>query len=339
MGSALRATDEAQLGKTPLRVTRLGLGTSPLAGLYEAVEPDVAHGVVRHALKLGIRLFDTAPLYGFGLAEQRLGQGLAGTRRDAFVVATKVGRLLEHDAPVDLSPVHGGQPLFRDAPDLNPVFNFTRDGILRSIEESLTRLGVGQIDVLHIHDPDDYFDEALSVAYPTLDELRSAGVIGAIGAGMNQASMLARFAREADFDCFLLAGRYTLLDQTGLHELLPLCEQRGISVIVGGVYNSGILADPHLKPTYNYVPAPSDLVEKARRIAKVCERHHVSLKAAAIQFPFGHPAVTSVLTGSRSVAELDENVSMVEVPIPPTLWDELRHEQLLPPEVPTPVGV
>src|SRR5947209_4555710 len=207
---------------------------------------------------------------------------------------------------------------------------------MRSVEESLARLGMDRIDILHIHDPDDHYEEAISGAYRALDRLRAGGSIAAIGAGMNQAEMLARFAREADFDCFLLAGRYTLLDQIALRELLPLCVERDIAVIAGGVYNSGILANPGPGAHYDYTPAPPELIERAQRIEAVCSRHGVPLKAAAIQFPLGHPAVACVVIGSRSVAELEENVDMFRHPIPADLWQELKFERLLPEEAPVP---
>ena len=298
-------------------MTQLGLGSAPLGGLFEAVSDDEAHRVVEAAWKAGIRFFDTAPLYGHGLAEQRFGAVLRTKPRDEFVIATKVGRLLRKDAPPEPGQAYKG------APPVNPVFDFSYDGVMRSAEESLVRLGLDRIDVLHIHDPDDHYEEALSGAYRALDRMRSEGTIKAVGAGMNQAEMLARFAREADFDCFLLAGRYTLLDTIGLKELLPLCVEKGIAIIAGGVFNSGILADPRPGATYNYQAAPPALVERALELEAVCNRRGVDLKAAAIQFPLRHPAVASVLTGCRSVAEVEENVRMFETPIPDTLWDEL----------------
>jgi D-threo-aldose 1-dehydrogenase len=305
------------LGRTGLQVTQLGLGSAPLGGLFEAVSDDEAHRVVEAAWQAGIRFFDTAPLYGHGLAEQRFGAVLRTKPRDEFVIATKVGRLLRKDAPPEPGQAYKG------APPVNPVFDFSYDGVMRSAEESLVRLGLDRIDVLHIHDPDDHYEEALGGAYRALDRMRSEGTIKAVGAGMNQAEMLARFAREADFDCFLLAGRYTLLDRIGLKELLPLCVEKGIAIIAGGVFNSGILADPRPGATYNYQAAPTALLERALELEAVCNRRGVDLKAAAIQFPLRHPAVASVLTGCRSVAEVEENVRMFEAPIPDTLWDEL----------------
>ena len=298
-------------------MTQLGLGSAPLGGLFEAVSDDEAHRVVEAAWQAGIRFFDTAPLYGHGLAEQRFGAVLRTKPRDEFVIATKVGRLLRKDAPPEPGQAYKG------APPVNPVFDFSYDGVMRSAEESLVRLGLDRIDVLHIHDPDDHYEEALSGAYRALDRMRSEGMIKAVGAGMNQAEMLARFAREADFDCFLLAGRYTLLDRIGLKELLPLCVEKGIAIIAGGVFNSGILADPRPGATYNYTVAPPQLVERAAQLNAICKRHGVDLKAAAIQFPLRHAAVACVLTGCRSVAEVEENVRMFQTPVPDTLWDEL----------------
>lgn len=306
-----------ELGRTTLQVTQLGLGSAPLGGLFEAVADDEALRTVESAWQAGIRYFDTAPLYGHGLAEQRLGEVLRTKPRDEFVLATKVGRLLRAGAPAE-----PGQ-FYKGVPPVNPVFDFSYDGVMRSVEESLTRLGLDRIDVLHIHDPDDHFDEALSGAFPALDRLRAEGSIKAVGAGMNQSEMLVRFAREADFDCFLVAGRYTLLDRSGADELLPLCVERGIAIIAGGVFNSGILADPRPGATFNYTAAPPDLVSRARELKAICEGHGVDLKAAAIQFPLRHPAVALVLTGCRSVSEVEDNVRAFQAHVPDDLWREL----------------
>jgi D-threo-aldose 1-dehydrogenase len=322
--------ERVPLGRTPLTVTRFGLGTAPLAGLFEAVDDAQAQQVIEHAWAAGIRFFDTAPLYGHGLAELRLGRVLRHKPRDEYILATKVGRLLRADAPPEPGQV------FRGVPPVNPTFDFTYDGVMRSVEESLERLAIQRIDVLHIHDPDDHYEEALSGAYRARDRLRADGVVRAIGAGMNQAEMLTRFAREGNFDCFLLAGRYTLLDQVALKELLPVCLERGIAIIAGGVYNSGILADPKPGARYNYKAAPTDLLERARRMRAVCARHGIPLKAAAVQFPLGHPAVTTVVIGCRSRSQLEESIRMFELEIPPALWQELKAEGLLPDEVPTP---
>jgi D-threo-aldose 1-dehydrogenase len=332
----MNPTETTSLGGTGLRVTRLGLGTAPLGGLYEPVAEADAEAVVHRAYELGLRFFDTAPLYGHGLSERRLGRALQRHPRGSYVVATKVGRLLQRGAPGDLN----GDVIFKGIPaDVKPVFDFSADGVMRSHRESLERLGLDRVDVLHIHDPDEHFDEALGQAYPALDDLRAGGTIGAVGAGMNQPEMPARLARAARFDCFLLAGRYTLLDQAGLTELLPLCREEGISIIIGGVFNSGILADPRPGSTYSYAPAPPGTLARARRMQSVCAAHGVPLAAAAIQFPFGHPAVASVVVGARSASELEEDVAMFRQPIPPALWDDLKSEGLLPADVPVPAGV
>jgi len=326
----LNPRERIRLGRTALSVTRFGLGTAPLAGLFEEVAEDDALAVIERAWDSGIRFFDTAPLYGHGLAEIRLGKVLRNKPRQEFTLASKVGRLLRADAPPE-----PGQS-FRGTPPVNPTFDFSYDGVMRSVDESLARLGLDRIDILHIHDPDDHYEAALNGAYRALDRLRSEGAIGAVGAGMNQAEMLTRFAREADFDCFLLAGRYTLLDQVALKELLPECVERGIAIIAGGVYNSGILADPRPGAHYDYQAAPAALLERAQRIRDACTRHHVPLKAAAEQFPLGHPAVECVVVGCRSAAQLDESIAMFEVDIPPDLWRDLKAEGLLPVQAPTP---
>jgi D-threo-aldose 1-dehydrogenase len=326
--------ERVTLGRSGVAVTRLGLGGAPLGGLFAPVSDEEARATIERAWEAGIRFFDTAPLYGHGLSERRLGTALSERPRDELVLATKVGRLLRASAP----PEESQAAFWPEVPPLNPVFDFSSDGVLRSLEESLARLGLDRVEVLHIHDPDEHYEEALRGAYPALDRLRSEGVIGAVGAGMNQAEMLARFAREAEFDCFLLAGRYTLLDQVALGELLPLCVERRISVIVGGVFNSGILADPRQGAMFDYGPAPPERLERAQRLQAVCARHGVPLTAAALQFPLAHPAVASVLLGVRSVAELEQNLELSRLPIPGDLWPELKSEGLLPQEAPTPAG-
>lgn len=309
------------LGRTRLEVTAFGLGSAALGWLYAPVTDAQAQATVRRAYDLGCRFFDTSPYYGSGLAEARMGAGLAGLPRDDFVLSTKAGYAID-----GATPLPDGQG---DKPP-HPGFDFSYDGIMRSVEGSLKRLGLDRLDIVLIHDPDDAMDQALSGAYPALRRLRDEGAIGAIGAGMNRGDLLARLVREADLDCVLLAGRYTLLDQTALDDLLPLAEQRGVAVYVGGPFNSGLLADPDAPgATFNYAPAPPEWAVKARQIRAVCERHATPLKAAAIQFPLGHPAVVSVLSGARSVDELEENIRMFRRPVPGELWADLRAEGLL----------
>ncbi len=327
---------KAAIGRTDLMVSRLGFGGVPLGGLYKDVSEDEAGATVRRALELGINYFDTAPIYGFGKSEIRLGRELAHHNRDSIVVATKVGyTLLAEDGGRDEKVFHR----FDNVPPMRPVFDFSYDGIMRTFEGSLQRLNLSHVDILNIHDPDDHWQEAIEIVYPALHQLRCEGVVRAIGVGMNQAEMLARFAREGDFDCLLLAGRYTLIDQAGLCELLPICERKRISVIVGGPYNSGILATG-ARPgaTYNYVDASPAVLEKVAAIEAVCERHQVPLQAAALQFPMAHPAVAAIIPGARSVAEVEQNWGLFSLSIPNSFWDELRRLDLLPTEAPVPAA-
>lgn len=287
----------------------LGLGTAPLAGLYEAVGEETAHAVVARAWELGIRTFDTAPYYGSGNAERRLGVALRGLPRDEFDVSTKVGRMLR--------PGTSGWP---DAPPLEAYFDFSHDAALRSLEESLERLELDHVDIALIHDPDDHYDEAVSGAYRALSRLRDEGVVRAIGVGMNSTELLCRFARETDPDCFLVAGRYTLLDRGAAEVLLPLCEERDIAVIAGGVFNSGVLAGGD---SFDYGPASPSVLARVESLRAICAAHDVPLPAAAVQFPRRHPAVKTALVGCRTPAEVDEDVRLFQLEIPQALWDEL----------------
>ena len=324
--------EKTVLGSSSLQVTRLGLGCAAIGGLYGDIPDDQATQVVHKALDLGLNLFDTAPLYGSGKSEERLGSALRDVPRDAYVLASKVGRLLvaSDDEQRDGS-------IFDNPPPFKPVFDFSYDGVMRSLEESLKRLGVDRIDILHIHDPDAHWQEAVEGAYPALDRLRSEGVIRAVSAGMNQWEMLTRFAREGDFDCFLLAGRYSLLDQSALDGLLPLCVEKNIGIMAGGTYNSGILAKG-AKPgaTYNYGEAPEDIMQKAQAIETVAERHGVDVKAAASQFVFAHPAITCIIPGTRQPARVEENFNLLTDQIPSAFWDELRAKNLVHENAPQP---
>jgi len=328
------------VGRTALRVTTLGFGAASIGGLYASVDESDGVDVARYAYEMGIRYFDVAPMYGYGNSERRLGRALVERPRDSFVLSTKVGRLLRADAPPDPGQAFDGKNdyYYKGVPPVNPMFDFSRDAILRSVEESLERLGLDRIDILYLHDPDDHWEQAIGKAYPALHDLRAQGVVGAIGAGMNQAEMLARFAREGEFDAFLCAGRYTILDQVAIRELLPVCVERGISIVIGGVMNSGLLANPVAGARFNYLPADEATVARAQRLKAVCERFDVPLRAAAMQFPFAHPAVVSVLAGVRTRQHLDDAAAMLEVPLPADLWEELRREGLIAPEAPTPVA-
>jgi len=311
------ATERRRLGTDGPAITRLGLGCAPLGNMFTAITDEQAEATVEAAWSAGLRLFDTAPQYGAGLSERRLGEALRAYPRDEYVLATKVGRLLR--APVGLLP----PTIFADAPPLEPCFAYSRDDTLRSIEESLARLGLDRVDIVHVHDPDDHEADALNGAFPALIELRDQHVIGAVGCGMNQWQMLDRFVDRVDLDCVLLAGRYTLLDRSGAETLLPHCHERGVGVIIGGIFNSGLLADPEQQPTYDYAPADDDLLQRARAMAEICSRHDVPLAAAAVRFALGHPAVTSVIVGARSAAEVNIDAAYADTHIPDALWTEL----------------
>ena len=304
-------------GKNPLPVTNFGLGTAPIGNLYQPVPDGDAIATIQAAYQGDIRLFDTAPLYGNGVSEMRVGEALTGIERSSYVLSTKIGRL------VTATP--GPLP-----------FDYSRDGILRSLEGSLTRLNTDHVDILHIHDPDNHQHEALETAFPTLADLRSQGVIKAIGAGMNQWQVLEHFARNADFDVFLLAGRYTLLEQTSL-DFLKLCQEKGIGIFLGGVYNSGILASD-LQPDakYNYAAAPEPVLAKARAIKAVCDQQGVALNVAALQFARAHPAVTALVVGAVSPAEVQTNLQSLATPIPATLWTALHDQGLVEEAAPLP---
>jgi D-threo-aldose 1-dehydrogenase len=292
-----------------IELGRLALGTAPIGGLYSAVEDETARAVVDRAWELGLRYFDTAPRYGAGLAERRLGAALRGRPRDEFVVSTKVGRLLR-----------AGRSEWGGAPELVDYFDFSYDATLRSLDESLGRLGLDRVDIAFVHDPDDHFDEALDGSFRALLRLRDEGVVRAIGVGANQPPVLCRFAREADADCFLVAGRFTALDRTAEPELLPLCEEKGIAVIAGGVFNSGVIAGG---TTFDYEAAPPEVVARVEWLREICARYGVPLPAAAVQFPLRHPAVVTVLVGCRTPREVDEDVRLARTEVPDELWSEL----------------
>jgi D-threo-aldose 1-dehydrogenase len=340
---AFEPTERVPLGRSGLSVTRLGFGAASIGGVFDEVGEADGLATIERAWELGVRYFDVAPLYGYGTGERRIGLSLAGRDRDDFVVSTKVGKLVRRVDEVDPG-ADVDRDAFGDRRDADPtqdsgfrvVFDYSRDGILRSIDESLGRLGLDRLDIVYLHDPDDHWEAAIGQAYPTLHRLREDGVVGAIGAGMNQSAMLTRFAREGDFDVFLVAGRYTLLDQDALAELLPTCLERNVAVVVGGVMNSGILAAPAQTGRFNYKPPPAEIVERARRLAAVCEHHDVPLKAAAIQFPLAHPAVTSVVAGVGRVDHLEEYPVFMREAIPAALWAELRNEGLLAADAPVP---
>ncbi|MCE7981067.1 MAG: aldo/keto reductase [Caldilinea sp. CFX5] len=308
-------------GKNPLQVTNLGFGTAPI-GNVNAVSDADAEATIQHAYEKGIRLFDSAPLYGRGESELRIGRALRGVPRDSYVICTKIGRVLNADRT-------------------SFVYDFSYDGVMRSFEGSLKRLGTDHVEIVLVHDPDadtvDHEQDALDGAFPALRDLRRQGVIKAFGAGMNQWQMEQRFAQQADPDVFLLAGRYTLLEQTSLG-FLKLCKEKGIGIFLGGVYNSGILATgPSATAQYNYANAPAAVLEKARKIQAICERHGIPLNRAALHFSRAHPTITSLVVGAVKPAEVDANIAALAATIPVEVWQELHAAGLIEADAPTPV--
>ncbi|SEL23524.1 D-threo-aldose 1-dehydrogenase [Bosea lupini] len=329
------------LGRSGLKVTTLGFGGAPLGDLYAHLDEAGAIATVETALASGINLIDTSPLYGHGLSEHRIGAALRRSGRKDVVISTKVGRVAEPFAGRgNGSGYLGGLPH-------GLRFDYSHDGTMRSLEQSALRLGVDRIDVVLIHDVDvwthgkdaidAHFAQAMDGAYRALDTLRAAGAVKAIGVGVNEAEMCERFARAGDFDTMLLAGRYSLLEQPGLASFMPLAREKGIGLMLGGVYNSGILATgPIAGAKYNYQPAPPAILARVATIEAVCARHGVPLRRAALQFPLGHPAVASLVMGAVKPEEVADQVAELAAPVPGALWTELKAEGLLGADVPAP---
>ena len=330
------------IGRRGLQVTGLGLGTAPLGGLYSDLSDEQALATVAAAYEAGIRFFDTAPHYGHTKAEHRLGDALRRYQRDRYVLSTKAGRrFVPRTMPYD------GSEGWQDPLPFQAIYDYTHDGILRSFEDSQQRLGIVDIDILLIHDigrvthgdKNPHYWQQLTEGggFRALDNLRSSGAVKAVGLGVNEGAAILDVMAEFDIDCALLAGRYTLLEQTTLDDLLPACEQRGVSILLGGAFNSGILArgvEGDLK--FNYGDAPPEIIERVARLEAVCRVHGVPLAAAALQFPYAHPAIATVLTGARSADELRENAASFEQPIPADLWSALRDKGLLDSRAPAP---
>ena len=311
----------AQVGTTGLQVTRLGMGTAPIGNLYEPLNDAEALETVQRSYEHGIRFFDTAPLYGAGEAERRLGAALRGVPRDEVIIQTKVGRIIR--------------------PDRSIYFDYSRDGVMKSFEDSLERLGMDRVDILLVHDPDyenaeAHHRQSLDEAFPTLLDLRAQGVIGAVGAGMNQWEMEWEFAKNVDVNCFLLAGRYTLLEQTSL-DFLDWCTENDVSIFLGGVYNSGILATgPIPGAKYDYEDAPEEILTKAGSLQEITTKYGVPLHVAALHFAGAHPAIASLVIGSATAAEADDNRTIWDVKAPAAMWQELQDSGLIADEAPLP---
>jgi len=328
------------LGRSNLHLSVLGFGGTGLGNMYVAMSERSAIDTLSAAYAAGIRYYDTAPLYGHGLSERRLGSGLRLFADTSVIVSSKVGWRLR---PAFGKPTDAG--LFRDITAFSRFNDYSYDGAMRSFEDSLNRLGTDRIDMLLIHDVDhrnqgdrfpEVFKEAMAGAYKAILSLREQGLVRAIGCGLNEWQACQAFAEAGDFDCFLLAGRYTLLEQESLKSFLPLCEKRGIGIILGGPYNSGILASGAVKDAwFDYAPAPQNILARVAAIEKICSSHDVPLKAAALQFPLHHPCVASVIPGTRGAAELDENLRVLNTPIPVELWRELKSAGLIDAQAPT----
>lgn len=339
-------TTKRRIGGTGLDVTVLGFGAAPIGGFRATITEAQASATVEAAVKAGVGFFDTSPFYGYGRSELRLGAVLRGLPRDGFVLSTKIGRVMR-----PILPGERVEGLRANGLNFAPRFDYSYDGVMRSLEHSCLRLGLSRIDIVFIHDVDfwslrdqavvdRHFAQVMDGGYRALDELRRAGTISAIGCGLNDSGMCARFAAAGDFDCMLLAGRYTLLEQGALVDFMPVAEKKNIGVVIGGPFNSGILTGnvgPDSK--YDYAAAPSEVLARATRLETVCGRHGVPLASAAIQFPLAHPAVVSVIPGALSPAEVDANAAHLRRPIPAALWQDLRHEGLIDPAAPVPAAL
>ncbi|MCV7228948.1 aldo/keto reductase [Mycolicibacterium komossense] len=332
--------ERRHIGDTPLKTTCIGYGSAPLGNRFRTLDEETCLRLVDDAWDHGVRFFDTAPMYGHGLAENRLGTALRRRSRDEYLLATKVGRLLR--------PVRTTSPdaMWTDVPPMGIIYDYSYDGTMRSVEDSLQRMLTDRIDIVFIHDCDRYghgdeqpavFEQAISGAARALFDLRDQGVIGAVGMGVNEADVCAAAARRAEFDVFLLAGRYTLLEHGPLDDLMPLCLDKGISLVLGGVFNSGILATGATAAAkHNYQPAAAAILNKVQAIETVCSRYDVPLAAAALQFSLAHPAVASVVVGASRLSQQRENFDAAMTPVPPEVWSELRENRLIRADAPTP---
>ncbi|QKY12091.1 aldo/keto reductase [Janthinobacterium lividum] len=338
----MQPDEKRSFGKTGLEVTAFAFGTAPIGNIFQPITEPEATQMISTAWEAGVRFFDTAPMYGHGLAELRTGHNLRAKNREDFVLASKVGRVLKPAprASIDFGP-------WVDAAPFSSHFDYSYDGTLRAFDDSLQRLALERMDICFIHDIDVYthgadqprvFEEAMDGCWRALERLRAEGLVKAIGVGVNEWEVCHAALKRHDFDCFLLAGRYTLLEQTALDEFLPLCQERGASVVVGGGFNSGILATGATQGAkYNYAPAPAAILERVARIEVVCREFHVPLPAAALQFVVAHPAIVSFTAGTRTVEQLRQNLAWFSAPIPSAFWAALKHQGLLREDAPVPV--
>ncbi|MEM9550240.1 MAG: aldo/keto reductase [Pseudomonadota bacterium] len=332
---------KCKFGRVDLEVTAFGFGTAPIGNIFREIDEETSESMIQTAWDRGVRYYDTAPMYGHGLAELRTGQGLRWKNRDDLVLSSKVGRILKpaRRAEIDFAP-------WTNAAPFTMHFDYSYDGTMRAFEDSLQRLGLERMDICFIHDIDRFsrgdeqpevFKQAMDGSWKALEQLRSEGTVKAIGVGVNEWEVCHEALKQRDFDCFLLAGRYTLLEQDALNAFLPLCEERGAAVVVGGGFNSGILATGAVEGAkYNYAPAPAEIMDKVAKIEQVCADHSVPLPAAALQFVVAHPAVPSFIAGTRTVEQLEKNLDWFSHPIPDAFWSDLKSKGLLREDAPTP---
>ncbi len=330
-----------KFGRVDLEVTAFGFGTAPIGNIFREIDEETSDGMIQASWAAGVRYYDTAPMYGHGLSELRTGHSLRWKNRDDFVLSSKVGRVLKpaRKDEIDYAP-------WTNAGRFSMHFDYSYDGTMRAFEDSLQRLNLESMDICFIHDVDrftrgdeqpDVFRQAMDTCWSALEELRNQGVVKAIGVGVNEWEVCHEALKQRDFDCFLLAGRYTLLEQESLEEFLPLCEERGAAVVIGGGFNSGILATGAIEGAkYNYAPAPPEIMERVRKIEQVCADHGVPLAAAALQFVVAHPAIPSFIAGTRTVEQLEKNLAWFSHPIPDDFWSELKERKLLREDAPVP---
>ena len=330
-----------KFGRVDLEVTAFGFGTAPIGNIFREIDEETSDGMIQASWAAGVRYYDTAPMYGHGLSELRTGHSLRWKNRDDFVLSSKVGRVLKpaRKDEIDYAP-------WTNAGRFSMHFDYSYDGTMRAFEDSLQRLNLESMDICFIHDVDrftrgdeqpDVFRQAMDTCWSALEELRNQGVVKAIGVGVNEWEVCHDALKQRDFDCFLLAGRYTLLEQESLEEFLPLCEERGAAVVIGGGFNSGILATGAVEGAkYNYAPAPPEIMERVRKIEQVCADHGVPLAAAALQFVVAHPAIPSFVAGTRTVEQLERNLAWFSHPIPADFWAELKEMKLLREDAPVP---